>query len=182
MLSMVALASLVGCASECDDRARVDGTWAVWHVLTNAAPQGGAATRDPAWPAYEALVNGWTRWDMAWSEVGVVTLQITDAAERQGELTDSAPTVQSYTGQLADGEDNCNRLALSFAGDWDTPSGETLTFTYAADLTFVGEGLNGTFRYDDTMASTGAAGLSGATGEVTAVLQAPDTFDTGFGG
>jgi hypothetical protein len=182
MVSLVALASLVGCASECDERARVDGTYAAWHTFTESAEPGAPTSRDPAWPAYEAFVNGWSRWDLAWSDVGVVTLQITDAAERQGELTDGAPTVQSYTGQMLEGEDNCNRLALSFAGDWDTPSGETLTFTYAADLTFVGDRLNGTFSYADTMASTGAAGVSGVTGQVTAVLQSDDTFDTGFGG
>jgi hypothetical protein len=173
------LPMLVGCASECDDGTRLDGTYAAWHALTNADAEGGTAVRDPAWPAYEAFVNGWTKWRLDWSGMGVVAVTITDAAERQGELVEGA-VPQTFTGEMAASDDNCNVLRLTLSGDWDTPSGETLTFSYAADLTFVGEQLNGTFTYDDTMASTGAAGLTAARGEISAVLQADGEFDTGL--
>lgn len=184
-LFVVLLPLLGACSSECDDPTRINGTWAMFHAVQNLGE--GGATVDDAYPTYEVIPNGWTRWEVIWTAAGTATLRVTDAAERQGDYGDAGE--QSYVGTMASTEGNCNALRLDFAGDWQAASGSVHAFTYAADVTFTGSGLAGTFAYDDTWTGTrvdaeGAAqdvsgALTGATGSVQGVLQA-DGFDTGF--
>jgi len=174
-LPLMIFLSLTGCSSECDDPSRINGTYAVYQAILNGGGDG--AVPDPAWPAYEALVNGWTKWEVTWTTSGTVNLTITDANERQGDLSEINPPAQSYSGTLTADEASCNRLNLELAGTWNT-SAEALTFSYTANLVFVGDHLGGTFTYEDTL-SDGSPGITGAEGEFLGTLQT-DGFDTGF--
>ena len=184
-LFIVLLPLLGGCSSECEDPTRINGTWAMFHAVQNLVE--GGATVDDAYPTYEVIPNGWTRWEVTWTAAGTATIRVTDAAERQGDYGGEAE--QTYVGTMASSEANCNALHLDVAGDWLAASGSTHTFSYAADLTFTGDGLAGTFAYDDTWtasvtddegnAQDVSGALTGATGSVQGVLQT-DGFDTGF--
>jgi hypothetical protein len=179
------LSSLTACTSECDDATRMNGTWAFFHAVGNVGAEG-SATVDEAYPSYEVFVNGWTRWEIAWSAAQTVTVRLTDVAERQGDY--GTGTEQTFQGTMVSSEANCNRVRLDLEGTWATVSGSAHAFTYGADLTFTGGGLSGTFDYSDTWTGTvdGEDGpeqvsgaLEGATGEVRAAYQA-EGFDTGF--
>jgi hypothetical protein len=184
-------ASLTACTSECDDATRVNGTWAFFHAVGNVGTEGGA-TVDENYPSYDVFVNGWTRWEIAWSAAGNVTVRMTDAPERQGDY--GAAAEQTFQGTMISSEDNCNRVRLDLEGTWDGASGSQHAFTYGADLTFTGDGLAGAFAYSDTwsqtydtndtgdgsqVGQTVEGALTGATGEVRAAYQT-EGFDTGF--
>ncbi len=177
LVLLLVLPAVGGCASECDDPTRIEGTWAVWHHLTNVGVDGGA-TVDEAYPSYEVFANGWSRWAITWSKGSTGSIEITDAAERAGAYGDPIPQNFQVTMKAAD--DNCNRIALSFASEFATVSRTNHVFTYVADLTWTGDEFAGTYTYDDTWSGNGQTGaLTGGVGELRAARQ-DEGFETGF--
>ncbi len=200
MMSVVLL--LVGCDADCDDPARINGTYAAFHALFNASgttsdgddtgDTGDTDTTAKAGPAvvegyddvsYALFANGWSQWGLTWAEsTGSLKVAAADARERMGDpgLVDG----QTFTwqGQLTQGGTNCNAFDLVMNGVYTTSAGTSHTFDYTSSLTWQGDALAGTFTYADTF--SGADGASGsitaATGEVSLVAQPDDAFDTGF--
>jgi hypothetical protein len=174
------IALLAGCDADCDDTTRLNQTWAMWHAPLDAT---GGITADENYPTYQVFSNGWSKWKIAWSQDAAnVDVEITDAAERQGNLNTGAPAAQKFSGQLLASEDNCNALVLDLTGEFETTSGTRHAFDYTANLVYYGEHLAGTYTYSDTWTSEDTSGaMSEIHGDVRGTAEDADAgFDTGF--
>ena len=202
MMSVVLL--LVGCDADCDDPARINGTYAAFHAMFNATGEGSDGvtgdtgdtgdtdTTAKAGPAvvegyddlsYALFANGWSQWALTWAEsTGSLKVAAADARERMGDPALVDGQTFTWSGQLTQDGTNCNAFDLVMRGIYTTSSGTTHDFDYTSSLTWQGEALSGTFTYADTF--SGAGGTSGsitaATGEVSLVGQPSGQFDTGF--
>ncbi len=183
-VSLVAILA-TGCDSDCADASRANGTYAMWHSVTNVG-QGGTATVSENYPSYLVFVNGWSKWKIKASTTsGSLNTDITDVADTQGDYNEADPITQPFSGSVTASDDNCNAFAVHFEGDFDTTASTTHTFVYDADLVFSGEHVSGTFTYTDTFTGTDGDGntisgaLDKASGEVSGTLQLDD-FDADF--
>lgn len=183
---MLLIALLTGCDADCENSSRISGDYAMWHTVLNVGEEG-AAEVDDTYPSYEMFINGWSRWDLTWlAGSSTMNVEIRDVAERAG-TEQAAGVAQTYNGTLGAAKENCNLFEMGASGEFTAAGGTIHTFTYTSAVVFQGDGFSGSFTYEDSYSgfdSAGAAisgGLTGATGEVIGVLQAADTFDTGFG-
>jgi hypothetical protein len=175
-------ALLPGCDADCQDTQRINGDFAVWHTVLNA---GDGATFDENYPTYDIFVNGWSEWKITWQAgAGTMNVDIADRNERASLQT--PPSLESFTGTLTTGDDNCNAFDMETSGDYTSAVGTVHSFSYTAHVVLAGDHYNGTFIYDDTYTGTDAegnpisGGLSGAEGTVEGVHQSDGSFDTGF--
>lgn len=191
--------ALVACDADCDDPARINGTYAAFHTLLNVqgTPAEGDSGGDTAEAdakaaataegyddlSYSLFANGWSRWALTWAPAtGSLNISMTDARERMGDPGVVDGQTFSWSGALTESADNCNAFDLALQGQFTTSSGTIHNFQYTSALSWQGEGMAGTFTYADGYTATdGSAGaIDGATGEVILVLQTDDAFDTGF--
>ncbi len=192
MIRALAILALVaplaaGCGSDCADATRVNGTYAMWHSITNLAADEGGASVNADYPSYQVFANGWSKWKLTYQSAdGTLNADITDVAEVQGDFNEGGALAQSYAGTLTSAEDNCNVFALHLEGDFETSADTVHTFVYDATLVYLGDHLNGTHAYSDTYVSsldgsTNTGGLTGAEGDANGTLQVEGGgFDTGF--
>ena len=193
------LVLLVGCDADCDDAGRVNGIYAVFHDVLNVGDAGAASgdTADQTAKAegaavadnyeglsYSSFVNGWSRWDLTWSPgTGKVAILANDAKEKMGDPGASDARTFNWTGSLSEVEGNCNSFDLTVFGVWSTSADTDHSFSYDAQLTWVGDGLGGTYAYSDTYTEGDnldpKGGITNARGEVFFVATGEE-FDTGF--
>lgn len=191
---------LAACDADCDDPARINGDYAALHTLLNVSGTAadGADTGDTAEAdakaeavasgydevSYALFANGWSHWSLTRvTATGEVNISMIDARERMGDPGTVDGQTFSWTGALTEAADNCNAYDLAMQGQFTTSAGTIHNFQYTSALTWQGTGLAGTFTYADAFThADGSEGgsIDGATGEVVLVLQAGDTFDTGF--
>lgn len=186
---------LTACDADCDDPARINGTYAVFHDVLNASGDAAADSGDAAKAAgsatvdgydgytYPVLVNGWSRWDITWSKAtGKLKINATDAKEAMGDPGAVDGQAFTWSGDLTPQEDNCNAFDLTAAGQYTSSDDAAHSFEYSATLSWRGDGLAGTYTYSDGFTTTdgGAGTISKGRGDVFLVAQTGDTFDTGF--
>ncbi len=184
------LLSLVACDADCGKPTRVNGTYAVFHDVLNmsssATEKANATVEGYDDVSYSALVNGWWRWDLTYeASADSVNITAIDVRERMGDpaLVDGQSV--TWKGGFVQHDDNCNAFDLSLQGTWTSSSDTIHSFKYEAGVVWSGDGFAGTYTYSDTYTVgdgvDSAGGLSGAAGDVIAVMQQGDGFDTGFG-
>ena len=196
-MSILVLA-LIACDADCEDPARINGTYAAFHVMQNVsgvAPEGGGDTAEADAKArstvegyddglaYSLFTNGWSRWAVTWAQAtGSVNITMMDGRERMGDPAAVDGQAFTWDGQLTEASDNCNALALVGQGQFTSSAGTIHNFKYTSDLSWQGDAIAGTFTYSEGYSSAdGDAGaIEGAAGEVVLVLQSGAEFDTGF--
>lgn len=196
-----------GCDADCDDPARINGSYAAFHAILNiqgeanesdtapedtagadaskvaAADEDSAAASGYAALSYSIFANGWSRWNLTRSaSTGKLKITAFDARERMGDpgLVDGQPFI--WSGDLVEHADNCNIFDVSVRGEQVTSRGTTHSFVYEATMSWQGTGLAGVYTYADTfVGEDGSIGaMANARGEVILVKQASGGFDTGF--
>lgn len=194
MLGLILL--LAACDADCENPARLNGTYAGFHTILNLSGESddtgedatkaegaaGATAAEYDDLSYSVFVNGWSRWDLTWaSSSGQIKAKVSDAKERMGDPGEVSGTVSTWSGDLTESEENCNAFDLRLRGQFTTPQGTEHLFAYTADLVWQGDGLAGTFLYSDSYSGEdGSGALGNARGEVIFVAQPAGTFDTGL--
>lgn len=194
--------ALQACDPDCDDPARLNGGYAVFHDVLNASgtpaegdtgegdtgtdaakDAGGATVAGYDGYTYSVFANGWSHWTLTWSSAtGKLKINAADAKERMGDPGEIDGQAFTWSGDLVEQEGNCNAFDLTLRGDYTTSDEAVHSFEYTADLAWQGEGLAGTFTYTDGFSGPGGASgsITGAKGDVFFVEQPADSFDTGF--
>ncbi len=157
---MVLVLALFGCASECDDLARINGTYEVLSTVNTHEPEDVGEM-----PTYSAFFNGIWDWDIQYlRDSGNVRLKI-DGQETTARLTN---------------EGSCNAISLNvpsweFIGDAtelgdEEPVDAVHGVVWAADLVWQGEEISGSYTVEDTWSTTdGLSGSMSAQGSISGV-------------
>lgn len=200
---MILFALLVqACDADCDDPARLNGSYAVFHDVLNAtgdAPTGDTGGGDTAADAakdaggatasgydgytYAVFANGWSHWNLTWSQsTGKLKIAASDAKERMGDPAEVDGQAFTWSGDLVEQDGNCNAFDLTLTGQYTSSDEAVHSFEYQAELSWKGTGLAGTYTYTDGFTTPGGAAgsISNAKGDVIFVAQTGDSFDTGF--
>jgi len=178
-LGLLALPALItGCGSDCDDIARLDGSWVVsswvggddWQVSgfdTTSADVETAqqAAIDQASLLSQVFANGESQWELARKGDGdTFTLSIDN---------------QAYDARMIEQKGACNALDLTFQGAWTGADSSIHTFKFVGEVTFLGDELTGTWKYTDSF-TWDDADASGTVAIPTGVMTASrDASDSG---
>ncbi|MFT5586198.1 MAG: hypothetical protein ACI9VR_003795 [Cognaticolwellia sp.] len=162
---MLMLLALFACASECDDLARINGTYEVLSTVNSHTPDDVGEM-----PTTSVFFNGIWDWDLQYlRDSGNVRLKIDG---------------QETTARLAN-DGVCNAMSLSvpawsFVGDAtelgdDEPVDATHSLVWAADLVWQGDQLSGAYTVEDSWStSDGLAGSMSAEGSIAGTLIASE--------
>ena len=158
---MLMLLALFSCASECDDLARINGTYEVLSTVNSHTPEDVGEM-----PTTTVFFNGIWDWDLQYlRDSGNVRMTI-DGQETTARLVNDGA---------------CNAMSLSisswnFVGDAtqlgdDEPVDATHSVVWAADLVWQGDQLSGAYTVDDSWkTSDGLNGSMSAEGSISGTL------------
>lgn len=160
---MLMLLALFACASECDDLARINGTYEVLSTVNSHEPADVGEM-----PTTSVFFNGIWDWDLQYlRDDGNVRLKIDGQETTARLINDGACNAMSFNVPSWDFVGDATEL-----GD-EEPVDATHSLVWSADLVWQGDELSGAYEVTDSWSTTdGLSGSMSAEGSIAGTLLA----------